>query len=71
MQTFYVTYGFGTNLANKYSVIEACDYATARARIFKEIQGKFAFMYDESEFAGQVEEFNLDEVSLQAQVFLE
>lgn len=69
MANFYVTYGFGSNLKNCYSTIQAEDYTEARIQIDKVTQGKFAFCYDEKEFCDQAEEYGLTEVSLQPQEF--
>jgi hypothetical protein len=64
----YVTYGFGSNLANCYSTVEAEDYS-ACYRIIEEVtQNKYAFAYSEERFAGQVERYGLTEVPLQAQI---
>ena len=67
MAKFFVTYGSGTNLANCYSAIEADSYEQARQKAFEVTSGKFAFMYDEEQFTGQVERWNLTEVELQPQ----
>lgn len=68
MKNFYVTYGFGTNLASCYSTVRAVDYPEARQEVFKATGGKFAFLYDEKDFAGQPEKYSLREVELQPQV---
>lgn len=65
MPNFYVTYGYGSNLRHKYSKIEAKDYYEARVKVFDATGGKFAFIYDEEMFEGQVEKYNLKEVPLQ------
>ena len=67
MAKFFVTYGTGTNLANCYSVIEADGYEQARQKAFEVTEGRFAFMYDEWQFKGQPERYNLTEVELQPQ----
>ena len=67
MAKFFVTYGTGTNLANCYSVIEADEYDQARQKAFEVTEGKFAFIYDEEQFFGQIEKWDLTEVELQPQ----
>jgi len=67
----YVTYGCGSNLAGAYSEVEAEDYEAARKKIFERTKGKFAFMYTEEEFEGQVDKYNLIKVALQQQVPIE
>ena len=69
MPKFFVTYGCGSNLAGCYSVVEAETYGVARSIVSTTTRNKFAFMYDEKDFAGQVEKYNLTEVPLQAQSF--
>lgn len=69
MPKFYVTYACGGNLAGCYSVIDAETYLAARAIASTATRNKYAFMYDEKGFAGQVEEYKLTEVPLQAQSF--
>lgn len=64
----YITYGLGSNLANRYSVVEDEDYAQARARVNEVTGGKFAFTYSEKDFQGQPEKYGLREVPLQPQV---
>ena len=68
IKNFYVTYGFGSNLANCYSVVPSVDYASARAEVDKVTGGAFAFIYDEDEFRGQAEKYGMTNVALQAQV---
>lgn len=69
MSKFFVTYACGGNLAGCYSVVEAETYGVAGSIVSTTTRNRFAFMYDEKEFAGQVEEFKLTEVPLQAQSF--
>ena len=64
---FYVTYGFGSNLAGCYSVVKAQDYASAKAGVMVHTKGRFAFLYDAAQFAGQVEEYGLRRILFQAQ----
>ena len=68
MAKFFVTYGFGTNLAHCYSEIEAEDHAKAREIVDEVTKGKFAFFYSEENFEGQVERYALHKVDLQPQV---
>ena len=65
-QNFYVTYGWGSRLANCYSRVAAPDYASAREIIAEKIGEKFAFCYTAEEFEGQPEKYNLTDVLLQA-----
>jgi len=55
MPLFYVTYGVGTTMAGKYSIVQAKDYTAARGIVDQAIGPKFAFMYDQEGFAGQAE----------------
>ena len=48
-------------------MITASDYDAARETIFDVTDGKFAFLYDEQEFQGQVEKYGLQQVDLQPQ----
>lgn len=66
----YVTYGFGSNLRNKFSVVEGEDESACYS-IIKETCGQaYAFAYSEYAFVGEQQEkhYNLTEVPLQAQV---
>jgi hypothetical protein len=64
MAKFYVTYGCGSTKKNCFSVIDAETYRVARAAAGAGCNNEFAFVYDESEFAGQQEEYGLREVPL-------
>lgn len=66
----YVTYGYGTDKRNGYSVVEAEDYGKAREIIDVATNNRFAFAYTEEEFAGQVERYGLREVPLGPQEYL-
>lgn len=68
MAQFFVTYGFGSNLGNCYSIVDAANYGEARKIIHDTIGDKFAFCYEESEFEGQPSRYGLVEVPLQAQI---
>lgn len=64
MGKWYVTFGQGTNLRNNYCVIEADTRNEAHDRV-TEARGKsWAFLYDEADFAGQIEQYGLTEVPL-------
>lgn len=69
MEKYFVTYACGGNLAGCYSVVEAETYGVARAVVAAVTHNKFAFMYSEKEFIGQINEYGLTEVPLQAQSF--
>lgn len=63
----FVTYGCGSDLGMNYSVVEA-DTAQDAYKIIEATCGRaFAFTYSEEDFAGQIEEYGLIEVPLQAQ----
>jgi len=66
--TMYVTYGFGSNLENCYSRVEGEDEQDCLRQISEATLGAYAFTYTEKHFAGQVEQWGLREVPLQAQV---
>jgi len=65
LMLFYVTYGYGTNLAKKYSVVQADDMEEARELVHAAIGPAYSFIYSEDTFKGQVEEYCLEEVPLQ------
>lgn len=67
MPKFFVTYGFGSNLGQCFSEVEAENYSAARDAIHKVTDGKFAFCYTAEEFKGQPEKYDLREVELQPQ----
>jgi len=67
LQTFYVTYGCGSKLAGKYSVVQGPDYLTARRTVNDVTRGEFGFIYDQDDFKGQIEKYGLKEVALQPQ----
>lgn len=69
MPKFYVTYGCGSNLTGRYSIVEAEDYSEARFIIHDIIGAHFAFCYNEEGFDTQIEDYGLTEVPLQAQVY--
>lgn len=65
---FFVTYGCGSNLGHKYSVVEAATYDEARAKIVAVAGRNWGFIYDAAQFEGQVVRHCLEEVPLQAQI---
>jgi hypothetical protein len=46
-----------------YLVIEAADYTEARQKAFELLDNDFSFMYDEEEFEGQPEKYDLHELT--------
>jgi hypothetical protein len=66
----YVTYGFGSNLRNKFSVVTGANYDECRAYVMDVTGGKFAFDYVEEDFAHQIDKWGLTEVPLQPQILL-
>ena len=67
----YITYGYGSNLKDCYSIVEAPDIPACYATINEVTQGKYAFAYTEEKFEGQVERYGLRKVPLQAQTMKE
>jgi hypothetical protein len=63
----YITYGFGYDQRNNYSVVEGVDEYEIYEQIDAVTGGKYAFAYDEEGFEGQVESYGLTEIPLQAQ----
>ena len=64
----YVTYGYGSNLRNAFSVVEGPDIRTIYETINSVCGKHYAFAYCEEAFEGQRERYGLHEVPLQAQV---
>ena len=68
---FYFTFGFGhtgknlQSLAKRYCVINAPTEEEARSIMHKSRGPKWSMCYTETEFAGQVERYNLQEVRLE------
>lgn len=60
LQSFYCT--FGGDRINKYVHIVAPNMDTARSCMFENYGKKWAFCYDADGFAGQREEYNLQEL---------
>lgn len=69
VRTLFVTYGYGSNLADCYSVVRGSSWKECHDRISEGTSGQYAFTYTPKEFEGQVERYGLREVPLQAQVF--
>lgn len=67
--TLYVTYGYGSNLKDCYSLVQGSSWKACYDRINEVTSGQYAFTYPAKEFEGQVERYGLREVPLQAQVF--
>jgi hypothetical protein len=64
----YVTYGYGSNLRDNYSVVEGQNEMECYNKIGAICNGAYSFSYKEEEFEGQAEKYGLTEVPLQAQV---
>ena len=64
----YVTYSYGSNLRNAFSVVEGADIRTIYDEINRVCGPAYAFTYSEEAFEGQRERYGLHEVPLQAQV---
>ncbi len=69
VMTLYVTYGYGSNLKDCYSVVQGSSWKACYDQISEATSGQYAFTYTAEEFEGQVERYGLREVPLQAQVF--
>ena len=64
----YVTYGYGTNLRNCYSIVEDETMGGAMEQIHIVTEGRYAFTYtDEADFQRQIKQYSLREVALQPQ----
>lgn len=68
MNTFYISYGLGSNLAKNFSKVLAPDYGQARSLVDDVTQGKFAFMYDNYQWNNMNQRCGLTEVALQPQI---
>ena len=64
---FYVTYGSGSNLAKRYSMVLARSLEEARDAVFMVCGCKFCYLYTADEFSGQAEKYGLTLVALQPQ----
>jgi thioredoxin reductase len=64
MKIYYVTFGTahdhdGTYMADKYVVVHAMDEWAARAMVVEKYGRRWAFIYEEDEFAGSITKHNL------------
>jgi hypothetical protein len=64
MQNFYFTFGCSSENGRKYVKIIATGWEVARGMMFDRYGKHWGFQYDESGFAGQVEEFGLGELEV-------
>lgn len=64
MAYFYATFPWKSSLRNAYIRLNAEDAVAAQEKMNQCYGDKWAFIYDESEFAGQVERYSLYEVEL-------
>lgn len=69
MSKLYVTYGWGSNLRNNYSVVEAPTEMECHEKVDEVCGRDYAFTYRDMKSAG-IEEYKLTEVPLQAQRIL-
>lgn len=72
MIRLYVTYGFGSNLGQCFSIVEAETEEAAREKIEQVTRRQYAFVYIEKDWAmgdndNQQTAYGLREVPLQAQ----
>lgn len=66
----YVTYGYGTNLRNCYSVVEGDTVSECYDKVVAGTSGKYACTYHEDQYADCIGKYGLREVPLQAQEML-
>lgn len=59
-QPYYFTFGYGHAHPKGYLIINADDWAAARAYMFKLYKDKWAFQYTEDDFHRRCEKYNLD-----------
>ena len=64
---FYVTYGVGSNLSHRYSIVQAKTYEDARKQTTAVCGRNFFSVYTEEQFKGQVKACGLSLVALQPQ----
>ena len=64
---FYVTYGFGSNLGNRYSIVLAESHEEAQKQVKSICGNKYCAIYNKKEFGNQAEQYNLTLVALQPQ----
>ena len=65
--TMYVTYGSDTQQAFNYSVVRGSSPEDCRKKVFEVTGGRFAFMYSEKQFEGQLGDYGLTEIPLTPQ----
>lgn len=63
----YVTYGYGYDQRNNYSVVEGESYLLCQQTITATCGSAYAFSYTEADFRGQAERYGLTEIPLQPQ----
>ena len=64
---FYVTYGVGSNLGNRYSIVLAESHEEAQKQVKSICGNKYCTTYNKKEFGNQAEQYNLTLVALQPQ----
>ena len=64
---FYVTYGAGSNLGNRYSIVLAESHEEAQKQVKSICGNKYCAIYNKKEFGNQAEQYNLTLVALQPQ----
>lgn len=69
VETLFVTYGYGSNLKDCYSVVQGKSWKDCYDQIMEATSGQYAFSYTPEEFEGQIERYGLSKVPLQAQIF--
>lgn len=67
MSQFFVTYGFDSRQRHCYSVVEASDFQQAYQKVWAVCGDRWAFMYSEQGFLGQVQTYGLRRIPLQPQ----
>ena len=65
MQKLFITYGYGYDQRNNYSVVECDDWSSGYNYAMTVTGGVFAFAYPEHEFLPQIERYGLTEIPLQ------
>lgn len=64
---FYVTYGVGSNLGNRYSIVLADSHEEAQKQVKSICGNKYCAIYNKKEFGNLAEQYNLTLVALQPQ----
>ena len=62
-QWYYFTFLYGSEYRHNYVRFYGT-YSEAREQMFEYFGDKWAFQYDEKEFAGQIEKFGLQEIEI-------